>query len=82
MTKEEVKSQVDEFLIEDFEIEPERLANGGRIKEDVGIDSLDIVDIVVTVHDVFGVKLDQAEIRKIKTMDEFYELVVEKVNGK
>lgn len=81
MTKEEVKAQVDAFLIEDFEIEPERLEAGGRIKEDVGIDSLDIVDIVVSVHDIFGVKLDQTEIRKIKTMDEFYDLILGHVNA-
>lgn len=81
MTKEEVKAQVDEFLIEDFEIDADSLATGGRIKEDVGIDSLDIVDIVVTVHDVFGVKLDQAAVRKLKTMDEFYELILASVNA-
>lgn len=81
MTKEEVIAQTNAFLAEDFEISESVLAAGGRIKEDVGIDSLDIVDIVVRVHEVFGVKLDQTAVRKVKTMDDFYELILSTVNG-
>ena len=81
MTKEEVIAQTNAFLAEDFEISESVLATGGRIKEDVGIDSLDIVDIVVRVHEVFGVKLDQTAVRKVKTMDDFYELILSTVNG-
>lgn len=76
MTKQEVMEKVNDFLVEDFEIEQDVLLPENLIKEDVGIDSLDIVDIIVTVKDVFGVKLEKKDMATVKTLDDFYELVL------
>lgn len=79
MTKQEVAEKVKAFLVEDFEIEENLLLPENRIKEDVGIDSLDIVDIIVTVNNVFGVKLENKELAAVKTLDEFYNLILSHV---
>lgn len=76
MTKEEVIEKVNEFLVEDFEIEAALLKPESLIKEEVGIDSLDIVDIIVTVKDTFGVKLEKKDMAAVKTLDDFYNLIL------
>ena len=52
MTRTEIEEKVRNFLIEDLEIEEENIFPDARLKEDMGIDSLDYVDIVVIVMPV------------------------------
>ena len=49
MSREEIEGKVRNFLIEDLEIEEEKISEEARLKEDIGIDSLDFIDIVVMV---------------------------------
>ncbi len=75
MTKEEVVNKINVFLIEDFEIDENLLVPENKIVDDIGIDSLDIVDIVVRVNEIFGFKLEKSELTNVKTLEEFYNLV-------
>lgn len=76
MTKEEVINLTNQFLAEDFEIEESVLQPEASIREDVGLDSLDMVDIIVSVNNVFGFKLTKQELGTVKTLDDFYELIL------
>lgn len=75
MTRLEIKEKVNAFLVDDFEIDESLLEEGNLIKEQIGIDSLDLVDIIVTVNDVFGFKLEKSELAAVKTLGEFYDLI-------
>ena len=75
MTKQEVIDTINQFLVDDFEIAEDLLKPENRISTDIGIDSLDIVDIIVRVNEVFGFKLEKSELAKIKTLGEFHDLV-------
>ncbi len=77
-TKNDIIEKVNTFLVEDFEIPAEKLQPGARLKEDVGIDSLDVVDVIVTVDEQFGVRLTNQEMAQLRTLDDFYNLIVEK----
>ena len=57
MSRQEIEEKVREFLIEDLEIEEEKIVPEGKLKDDLGIDSLDFVDIVVIVEKKFGFKI-------------------------
>ena len=50
MDRKEIEEKVREFLIDDLEIEEETISDDARLKDDMGIDSLDFVDIVVIVE--------------------------------
>lgn len=71
MTKKEIEEKVKAFLIDDLEIEPECIAMEARLKEDIGIDSLDIVDIVVIVEHLFGFKIKPEEMTTVITLQDF-----------
>ena len=53
MTRQEIEEKVRNFLIEDLEIDEEKIADDAKLKDDMGIDSLDFVDIVVIVEKNF-----------------------------
>lgn len=79
MTREEIAAKVNAFLIDDFEIDESLLVEENLIKEQIGIDSLDMVDIIVTVNDVFGFKLEKSELAAVKTLGQFYDLIASHV---
>ena len=68
MNRQEIESKVKEFLLEDLEIDEENIFPEAKLKEDMGIDSLDYVDIVVIVEKNFGFKIKAEEMANVKTM--------------
>jgi len=57
MQRAEIIDKVNEFLIEEFEIEEGALTPDAHLIDDLGIESLDFVDIVVTIEKEFGFKV-------------------------
>lgn len=81
MSREEVISKVNDFLINEIEIEEDLLNENALLKEDLGIDSLDFVDIVVIVEKHFGFKIKPEEMQNVKTLGHFYNYIESKVNA-
>ena len=79
MTRQEIEEKVQEFLIEDLEIDEEKIAPEAQLKEDLGIDSLDFVDIVVIVEKKFGFKIKPEEMANVKTLSQFCDYIDSKV---
>ena len=75
MTKQEIIDKVNELLVEEFEIEADLLTPEASLKDDLEIDSLDFVDIVVMIDNEFGFKPQTEELKKIKTLNDFYEFI-------
>ena len=79
MTRTEIEEKVREFLIDDLEIDEEKIAADAQLKEDLGIDSLDFVDIVVIVERKFGFKIKPEEMANVKTLSQFVDYIEGKV---
>ncbi|MBR4735738.1 MAG: acyl carrier protein [Bacteroidales bacterium] len=75
MSIEEINEKVRNFLVEDLEIEEEKIEGGARLKEDLGIDSLEVVDVVVLVEDQFGYKMKPEDFKEIQTLDQFCKFI-------
>ena len=71
MERKEIEEKVRAFFIEDLEIEEDKIFPESRLKEDMGIDSLDYVDIVAVVLSTFGVKLNLSKMRGVTTFSQF-----------
>jgi len=78
MERQEIETKVRDFLVEEMEIEPERISDDARLKEDVGLDSLDFVDIVVIVEKTFGFKIKPEDMATVLTVKEFYDYIESK----
>lgn len=81
MDIKEIESKVRDFLIEDLEVEEDKIFPDARLKDDVGIDSLDFVDIVVIVEKNFGFKIKPEEMAGVVTLNDFYKYIESKVNA-
>lgn len=79
MTIEEIKEKVENILVEEFEIEQDKLQPEALLKQDVGIDSLDFVDIVVAIEREFGFKPSTQDLKQVKTLGELYTFIQERV---
>ena len=79
MSREEIEEKVKDFLIEDLEVEPENLTPDAKLKDDLGIDSLDFVDIVVIVERNFGFKIKPEEMAGVVTLSQFCDYIESKV---
>lgn len=79
MERTEIEEKVREFLIDDLEIDEEKIAADAQLKEDLGIDSLDFVDIVVIVERKFGFKIRPEEMANVKTLSQFVDYIEGKV---
>lgn len=79
MTREEIIKITNEFLVEEIEVEAEKINDDARLKEDLGIDSLDFVDIVVIVENHFGFKIKPEEMKDVQTLSQFYDYIASKL---
>ena len=79
MERKEIEEKVKAFLIEDLEIEEENIAPEAKLKDDLGIDSLDFVDIVVIVEKNFGFKIKPEEMQGIVALSQFCDYIESKV---
>lgn len=73
MTEQEIIDKTNKVFEESFEIEKARLVPQAHIFTDLGLDSLDIVDLVVALQGAFGVKIRNEErVRDIRTLQDIY----------
>jgi len=76
MIDQEIISKINKVFEESFEIEKERLKPEAHIFTDLGLDSLDIVDLVVALQNSFGVKIrNEEKVRDIRTLQDIYQFI-------
>lgn len=82
MNKEVIEEKVNEILIEEFEVDGETIVSEANLRETLGLDSLDYVDLVVAIEANFGVKLGEADFVNIVSFEDFYNLIGAKIKQK
>ncbi len=76
ISDKQVHQQVAQIMAEEFELEPELLQPDATLYEDLGLDSLDAVDMVVALEKAFGMKMtDEEAVRAVRTLGDLFELV-------
>jgi acyl carrier protein len=78
MSRDEVIFKVNDFLIDEFELEEEQLTPNALMKEDLDIESLDFVDIAVIIEKQFGLKVTSEQMVKIKKLEDLYNFILER----
>jgi acyl carrier protein len=79
MTDEQVIEIINQSLAEEFELDPDKMNPQAHLIEDLEFDSLDFVDMVVTLQKAFGVKLrEEPRVREVRTLGDLHRLIVDK----
>ena len=81
MERKEIEEKVKAFLIDELEVDEDKIAPEALLKEDIGIDRLDFVDNVI-VERTFGFKIKPVEMGGVKTLSDFCEYIQSKVGDK
>lgn len=80
MTEQEIVELVNTSLAEEFELDPEQMTPEAHLYNDLGLDSLDAVDMVIVLESAFNFKIrEEQAIREIRTLGEVHRFVCEKV---
>ncbi len=75
MDKSEITHIINTFLEEEFEIEASKLVPEAHLKDDLGLESLDFVDIAVIVEEEFGFKIKGEDMGDVTTLDKLYDYI-------
>ena len=77
MTKEEIVALTNQVFEESFELTPDKLTPQAKIFEELGLDSLDIVDLIVALQKKFKVQIREDErVRTIRTLEDVYNFIL------
>lgn len=76
MTREQLLCEVRRVLAKEFELDPAKIVPDATLYEDLGLDSLDAVDIVVVLQKTFGIRLDDENaLRALRTVDDILDFL-------
>jgi acyl carrier protein len=79
MTDQQIVEQINRSLAEEFEFDIEEMTPETTLFQDMGLDSLDVVDLVIVLETAFGMKIREEEaIRKIVTLGDIHNFVIAK----
>jgi len=78
----DVAEKVKHIIAEQLEIESEKITEEAKMTDDLGADSLDMVELMVMLEEEFYIKIPDAEAKKIITVDEIIEYVNNKLAAK
>ncbi|MBC8314101.1 MAG: acyl carrier protein [Bacteroidetes bacterium] len=79
MQQDEIINKINLLLIEEIEIDEDQIQPQADLKKDLGIDSLDFVDLFVIIENNFGFKMKAEEMTDVKTLQDFYNYLFQRV---
>ena len=75
MTRDEIFSQIKDILVETLSVDEEKVTPDARFQEDLETDSLDLVELIMTMEEKFGLKITDEEAQEIKTVGDAVDFV-------
>ena len=76
MTRDEVIELIREHLVDELEVDPERIQESTHFREDLSADSLDLYSLVQELEDTYGLKMSDEEATRIHTVGQAVEYVL------
>jgi acyl carrier protein len=79
MSRDEVMDKVRAHLASELQVDPDRIQEDTRFRDDLDADSLDLYELVMELEDVYGVKLSEEEAARIETVGQAVDFVLDRV---
>lgn len=81
MEYQEIIQRINQFLIDDFEVEPEAIQPEATLKDTLDLDSLDYIDLIVAIESNFGFKVKPEDFQQMVVIKDFYEYINQRINS-
>jgi acyl carrier protein len=72
---EKVRQVVTETLVTEFELERSRIVPAAKLREDLGLDSLDGVDLIVALEKSLNVRIPESDARQMRTVADIHAFI-------
>jgi acyl carrier protein len=82
MTREEVFGLISSHLADELDVDPARIDEATRFKEDLDADSLDLYTLVQELEDSYGVRMSDEEAAQILTVGAAVDFVLAQTAGR
>ncbi len=79
MTKEEITTKVKEMIVKSIGVDPSKVTLEASLSDDLGADSLELVDLTMDFEDELGVSIETSELSEIDTVEDIIELIAKKM---
>lgn len=73
-----VFDKVKELIAEQLDVKADDITETSNIQDDLGADSLDVVDLVMALEDEFDVEIPEDQVENIKTVDDIVKFIEDK----
>ncbi|MBQ8568630.1 MAG: acyl carrier protein [Oscillospiraceae bacterium] len=70
-----VFDKVKEIIVEQLDVDGDKVINGANIQDDLGADSLDIVDLVMSLEEEFDIEIPDEAVENIKTVGDIVKYI-------
>lgn len=80
MTKNQLIAEVNDVMIEDFELKKDDLKPEARLSEDLQLDSLDAMNMLVYLEDRINIQVDLEKFKSASTLNDIYSIIHEVVS--
>lgn len=70
-----IDGKVNQIFLKLFEVDEGQLKPEANLYTDLGLDSLDAIDLVISFQREFQIKPENSELQAIRTLDDVYQLV-------
>lgn len=74
-----VFDKIKDIIVEQLDVEEDAVTMEASITEDLGADSLDVVDLVMSIEESFDVEIPDEEVENIKTVVDIVKYIENKV---
>ena len=75
MDQQEIISRINDFMVEDFEVDADAISPEANLKDTLDLDSLDYIDLEVVIEQNFGFKVKPEDIQQMITIQDLYNYV-------
>lgn len=73
-----VFDKVKELISEQLDVKADDITEDSNIQDDLGADSLDVVDLVMALEDEFDVEIPEDQVENIKTVGDIVKFIEDK----
>src|SRR5215475_14077783 len=80
MAEKPIEEKVKDIIVEQLGVNPEQVTPQASFIEDLGADSLDIVELVMAFEEEFGVEVPDEDAEKLQTVGDVIKYIEEKAS--
>jgi acyl carrier protein len=81
VTDSRIQEQIRDTMITMFELSPNEVHPGARLVDDLGLDSIDAVDLSVRIQEITGETIEEDQLKSIDTVGDIFTVVQQLVSN-